>query len=234
MGDEALIQRGYYRATASRYDAMHGGEGHEHAFPFAFMAASLDHLGIASVLDVGAGTGHMVLALKRTRPGLRVVGVEPSPELREQGYLKGLTPADLIDGDARALAFEDGAFDLVCEFGALHHMAHPDRAVAEMLRVARRAIFISDCNNFGQGSFLARTAKQALNAARLWKLANFVKTGGKGYAISEGDGLAYSYSVFNDYRQIRKSCARVHLLNTAGRGKNLYRSATHVALLGVK
>lgn len=68
--------------------------------------------------------------------------------------------------------------------------------MSEMLRVAQKAIFISDANNFGQGRFLARTAKQALNALGLWKTVDFIKTKGKGYTISEGDGLAYSYSVF--------------------------------------
>jgi hypothetical protein len=103
-----------------------------------------------------------------------------------------------------------------------------------MLRVAKKAVFISDANNFGQGRLLARTLKQAINALGLWGLADLVKTGGKGYLCSEGDGLAYSYSVFSDYRQIKAACTRVHLLDTAGGGSNLYRSAAHVALLGIK
>ncbi len=31
-------------------------------------------------------------------------------------------------------------------------------------------------------------------AARLWPLVNFVKTKGKGYHYTEGDGVLYSYS----------------------------------------
>ena len=52
--------------------------------------------------------------------------------------------------------------------------------------------------------------------------------------ISEGDGLAYSYSVFNDYGQIRAQCSSVHLVNLLDAGVNPYRTATHVALLGIK
>ena len=232
--DATLIQRDYYRVTAARSDRMHGGDDHEHAFALAFMVSVIDFLRVKSVLDVGAGTGHMVLHLKRTRPDLRVMGIEPSPELREEGYRKGLASTELVDGDAQDLKLPDGAFDFVCEFGVLHHLPAPHRAVAEMLRVAGRAIFISDANNFGQGSSIDRAAKQALNAVRLWPLANFIKTGGKGYTITEGDGVSYSYSVFNDYAQIKKKCATVHVLNTNGDGRNLYRSASHVALLGVK
>lgn len=232
--DAAHIQREYYRATATQYDRMHGGDGHEHAFALALMGSMIDFLRIKSVLDVGAGTGHMVSHLKRTRPDLRVLGIEPSPELREEGYRKGLSSAELVDGDAQALRLHDSEFDLVCEFGVLHHLPAPGKAVTEMLRVAARAIFISDANNFGQGSPITRAMKQALNALRLWPVANFIKTGGKGYTITEGDGLSYSYSVFNDYAQIREKCTAVHVLNTGGDGRNPYRAAPHVALLGIK
>jgi hypothetical protein len=103
-----------------------------------------------------------------------------------------------------------------------------------MLRVASKAVFISDGNNFGQGSPPQRMIKQALRAAGLWKAFDYVKTRGKGYLISEGDGLYYSYSVFTDYPQIARSCSRVHLLNTRPSGPNLSRSAPQVALLGIK
>ena len=108
------------------------------------------------------------------------------------------------------------------------------RVVGEMLRVARTAILISDRNNFGQGTPWVRAIKQAINAAGLWPLANFVKTRGKGYSITEGDGLAYSYSVFSDYDQIRAACKSVHVLNTLDAGVNPYRTAPHIALLGIK
>ena len=68
----------------------------------------------------------------------------------------------------------------------------------------------------------------------LWPFADMIKTKGQGYTLSEGDGLAYSYSVFSDYRQIARTCQSVHLLNTMDGGPNLYRTAAHVALLGVK
>jgi ubiquinone/menaquinone biosynthesis C-methylase UbiE len=162
------------------------------------------------------------------------LGIEPSPELRKVGHSKGLRETQLIDGDAMNLAFSDNSFDLVSEFGALHHIPNPSKAVSEMLRVARRAIFISDSNNFGQGGKLSRLFKQAINATGLWHFADLVKTRGKGYTVSEGDGLAYSYSVFNNYKRIADKCESVHMLNTLNAGPNLYRTASQVALLGVK
>ena len=232
--DEVRIQRAYYAETAHRYDSAHVHQDDEHSFALRFMISAMEQLGIQSVLDVGSGTGRGLLMLKRAMPDIVAVGVEPSSELRKVGYANGLTETQLIDGDAMALAFGNGSFDLVCEFGALHHIPKPAKAVAEMLRVARKAIFISDCNNFGQGSTLGRFFKQAANAVGLWPMANFFKTKGKGYTISEGDGLFYSYSVFNNYEQIRQACQTINLLSTTDSGPNVYRTSTHAALLGVK
>jgi SAM-dependent methyltransferase len=155
-------------------------------------------------------------------------------ELREAGYARGLAPADLVAGDALALPFPNGAFDVVCAFGVLHHVKTPDRAVDEMLRVARLAIFVSDSNNFGQGGSMVRLLKQGLNAVGLWPVVNWLKTRGRGYSLTDGDGLAYSYSVFNSYPRIRRGCRLVHCMNTRLAGPNLYRTATHVAVMGIK
>jgi ubiquinone/menaquinone biosynthesis C-methylase UbiE len=162
------------------------------------------------------------------------LGVEPVDELREVAYAKGVAREELVPGDGRSLPYADGSHDVVCAFGVLHHVEDHERVVREMLRIARKAIFVSDSNNFGQGGRLARTAKQALNALRLWPLADFVKTRGKGYTITEGDGLAYSYSVFSDYPVIRAHCKAVHVVNTLDAGVHPYRTASHVAVLGVK
>jgi ubiquinone/menaquinone biosynthesis C-methylase UbiE len=231
---EVASQRAYYARTSAQYDDMHVHGGGEHDFALAFLLSMISHLGVHSVLDIGSGTGRALLRIKRAYPDLPAVGVEPSAELRAIGHSKGLSEKELIDGDAQQLDYSDGTFDLVCEFGALHHIPDPDQAVSEMLRVASKAIFISDSNNFGQGGFLSRTTKQILRSLRLWPIADFVKTRGKGYLISEGDGLAYSYSVFDNYSQIAAGCRSVHVVNTVPSGANAYRSASHVALLGLK
>jgi len=197
MSKEVETQRAYYAETASHYDEMHLHGDDEHSFALRFMVSTLESLGIRSVLDIGSGTGRVLLNIKADAPNISALGVEPSAELRQIGHAKGLSETELIDGDAMNLAFADGEFDLVCEFAVLHHVPVPAKAVSEMLRVARKAVFISDSNNFGHGSGKARMLKQALNAMGLWQLAYKIRTGGNGYLISEGDGLAYSYSVFD-------------------------------------
>lgn len=230
---ETETQRKYYAETAMRYDEMHLDDD-EHTFALSFMLSMLDRLKVRSVLDIGSGTGRAPLFIKQRRPDIRIVGIEPVEELRKLGYQNGLTESELIAGDATRLDFANEEFDLVCEFGMLHHIKHPEKAVAEMLRVAKTAIFISDSNNFGQGSIFSRLSKQTINFFCLWKLVDYIKTRGKGYTISKDDGLGYSYSVFNNYNQIKKVCKCIHILNTKDGGINPYRTASHVSLLGMK
>lgn len=231
---EVSLQRQYYASTASEYDAMHLSADHEHDFALSFLVGMLDYVEANSLLDVGAGTGRTLMHLRRCRPSMRVCGVEPSAELRAVAHLKGIDTDQIIDGDAMALPFEDGAFDVVSEFAVLHHLRDPSSALSEMLRVARRAIFVSDSNNFGQGRPMARGLKQALHMFRLWPFANYLKTRGKGYQVTPGDGLAYSYSVFSDFGRLKRQCRSIHVINTVPAGMNPYRTAGHVALLAIK
>ena len=227
------IQRNYYVETSHKYDEIHKHDRDEHGLAFAYMTAMIDFFGIGSVLDVGSGTGFALLKLKEKMPHIKAIGVEKSAAQRAVGHSKGLTVAELVDGDAMRLAFADDLFDLVCEFGALHHMPRPELAIAEMLRIARKAIFVCDGNNFGQGGKFSRFLKQTINALGLWPAANLIKTKGQGYTLSDGDGVMYSYSVFTNYRQISECCRAIHVLNVATSSPNLYRTAPHVALLGI-
>jgi SAM-dependent methyltransferase len=231
---EEKLQRSYYAATAAQYDRWHLCESDEHFFALAVLVGLFDYLQIRSVLDVGSGTGRAIAYIKGRRPDIVLEGIEPVAELREVAYRQGLTGAELKAGDASALDFPAGAFDLVCAFGVLHHVRDSGAVLEEMLRVAGKAIFVSDCNNFAIGSLGKRSLKQVLNGLRLWKVADFLKTRGRRYTFSDGDGVAYSYSVFSDYRRIRDRCRAVHVFNTTNAGVNPYRTASHVALLGLK
>ena len=233
--DQYELQRKFYNSTAHEYDQIHNDQtDDEHAFAFAWMLGLIDMFEIKSILDIGCGTGKDIKKIMELRPDIKIIGIEPSEKMREIGYQKKINRESLIDGDAMSLTFDDGQFDLVCVFGALHHIPSPRKAVSEMLRVSKKGIFISDCNNFGRGSFISRSAKQIINKLGLWKIFFKLKNKGKRYATSLGNGPAYSYSVFNDYNFIKKICKKVHLLNTQDSGHNLYKTASHVALFGLK
>jgi ubiquinone/menaquinone biosynthesis C-methylase UbiE len=195
------LQAAYYTQTAFQYDQMHTADPRdEHYAALQIIHAMSDLLGLRTLLDVGAGTGRAVLFFRERGRSIR--GVEPIRALIDQAVAKGLPEGEIVCGDGQSLPFEDQSFDAVLECGVLHHVADPSRVVREMMRVAKKAIFLSDSNRFGQGGALARLTKLALYQTRLWGVARYIQTRGKRYTISDGDGLAYSYSIYDSYAQL--------------------------------
>jgi ubiquinone/menaquinone biosynthesis C-methylase UbiE len=96
----------------------------------------------SNVLDVGCGNGPELEYLARmVGPRGRVVGLDPSTALiadAEARGLAGLGPIELEVGDAHSLPFEDAAFDACRADRTLQHLAQPDLALGEMVRVTRR------------------------------------------------------------------------------------------------
>jgi len=207
------IQRKYYTDTAARYDSMHDHEGATDTSVTRYVFALLRMLEARSVLDVGTATGRGLRAFKHALPDLFVCGVEPVDALIRKGVQDGNTAdISIIRGSGAALPFPNRSFDVVCEFAALHHVADPNAIVTEMMRVARKAVIICDGNRFGQGPLAARLLKLALYKTGLWKVFDYLRTGGKGYRITEGDGLAYSYSVYDSFDLIAQWTTRIILI----------------------
>lgn len=205
------IQRTYYERTADKYDSIHLQAGAEHETACRFISALLPLIGAKTVLDIGCGTGRAVEFLRQHHPTLTIHGIEPVEALLQVARKK-LGHDGLVRGDGRHLPYGDRAYDVVIETGILHHVKRPEVVVKEMERVANRAIFISDHNIFGQGTVPARMTKWALYKCGLWTLAKLILTKGKGYHISEGDGLAYSYSVYFQYPMLRAWAARTFVI----------------------
>jgi ubiquinone/menaquinone biosynthesis C-methylase UbiE len=209
----AEIQRQYYSETAACYEQMHAHEGAGDPFSTRLLHAIVRMVDAQSVLDVGAGTGLTLRELKDAIPHLSVCGIEPVRALIEQSAQHiPAAPGPIFQARGEALPFRDASFDVVCEFAVLHHVPSPRAVVKEMLRVARKAVFISDSNRFGQGSPFKRIIKLLLFKSRLWGICNYLRTSGKGFLISEGDGVSYSYSVYDSFQQIARWADRLILI----------------------
>jgi ubiquinone/menaquinone biosynthesis C-methylase UbiE len=239
MTRETVLQHDYYASMATHYDAMHLSENDEHSVGLRYLSALFREFDLKSLLDVGTGTGRAIGYLRRANPAAFVVGIEPDSSLMSRARRKGeIDGARLASASGYRLPFGDASFDAVCQFGVLHHVRQPEIVVHEMLRVAKRAVFLSDSNRFGQGSIGVRLLKLLLARCRLWPVANFVKTHGTGYSISAGDGLSYSYSVFDSLDAVQGWADRVVLVPT---GQAAYHSwysplltSSHVLLCGVR
>lgn len=209
------IQRRYYADTAAEYDGMHELEGDNDPRILRLVRSLLHMVDAKSVLDVGAGTGRGVRHFMHSMPGVVVRGVEPVAERIQQAVqYKGVPANVIVQGVGESLPFEDRSFDAVYAFGMIHHLPKPNEVVREMIRVARKMVIIADGNRFGQGLWPLRLFKLALYKAGLWQVARFVRTGGKGYIFSQGDGVHFSYSVFDSLGPLEEWADHLMLIPT--------------------
>lgn len=85
-------------------------------------------------LDVGTGTGEV--ALRAARAGATVTAIDISESLLAQAQAKpGAEEIEWRLGDAQALPFEDGSFDVLVSNFAVIFAPSPKRAAAELGRV---------------------------------------------------------------------------------------------------
>jgi len=217
---------------------VHVSDNDEHSLAIKFMIAMIGLYGIKSVLDVGSGTGRAVKAL--IDAGIKVRGIEPVEELIAQGEANGIPAGTIMQGYGQDLPFPDDSFDAVCQFGTLHHVKEPGPVIDEMLRCSSKAVFLSDTNRYGRAGMLARLTKLFLFKTGLWKTFYFAWTRGKNCDISDCDGIAYSYSVYDSMDQISAWADRIILIPTKVEGKKITSwlhpllSSSHILLCAFK
>ena len=104
------------------------------------LAERIQHLlapfsGDERALDSGCGAGALSFALA---PHVReVIGVDASRELVAAGQGDAPENVTLVEGDAMALPFAVGEFDLSGCSRVLHHVHRPELVVSELARVTR-------------------------------------------------------------------------------------------------
>lgn len=91
------------------------------------------------VVDVGCGTGFLLLGAARRAS--QVVGVDVTPAMLAEAKRRvdeaGLTNVTLREATAEALPFADLRFDVALTRLTLHHLGDPGRVLSEIHRVLR-------------------------------------------------------------------------------------------------
>ena len=115
---------------------MHGFQG---ALDELFSRATPE-----SVLDVGCGEGVLTHRWAQRLGDRPVVGTDlDDPKLRAEWETRRRPNLEFCATPVQRLPFADDEFDLAAAIEVLEHVQDPERAVAEMARVARRHLLVS-------------------------------------------------------------------------------------------
>jgi ubiquinone/menaquinone biosynthesis C-methylase UbiE len=96
----------------------------------------------ATILDIGCGTGTLLVELARRNPDARVAGLDGDPDILQRAAGKARAAAvevELLNGMADSIPLENSSVDSVTSTLVFHHLS-PDakaRTLAEIRRVLR-------------------------------------------------------------------------------------------------
>jgi ubiquinone/menaquinone biosynthesis C-methylase UbiE len=127
--------RAYYDAFSAEYEAERGDNdpGGYHDLLDELETGFVERFAREKdVLEVGCGTGLLLLRMQRFAKSVR--GVDLSPGMLEKAKARGL---DVLVGSATELPFGNDNFDVTCSFKVLAHVPEIEKALDEMARVTR-------------------------------------------------------------------------------------------------
>lgn len=145
MNEDRYEGKEHARVTAydAWYDAPRGRWIGESEF---LLLRTMTGLGLAeSVLDVGCGTGWFTRRFAETTRG-EICGIDPDEAALAFAREHAVRGEAYEPGRGEELPFDDRSWDAVVSVAALCFMEDERRAVAEMVRVARRTVALGLLN----------------------------------------------------------------------------------------
>ncbi len=151
----------------------------------------VDGLEPKKVLEVGAGEGEILERLATRFPAASVQGIDlPDDDLAQEWARRGVT-AEF--GDATAMRFADGEFDLVLAIEVLEHIPQPEKALREMARVVTGTVVFSvpfepiwRAGNMARGRYIKQWGNTPGHVNH-WNRWSFAKLVGQFFDVQEVD-----------------------------------------------
>jgi len=106
---------------------------------------------LGHVLDIGCGTGALLVRLQETRSTIQLTGVDASAEMLKIARGRLSSNITLRQCWAEELPFDDSSFDTIASCNMFHFIRNPQVALEEMFRVLRPGgmLVITDwCDDF--------------------------------------------------------------------------------------
>ena len=137
-----------YSSTWSFRDNWFGDISRQYILPnyYRWTDAFLRDLSPSTVVELGAGDGEVTDIIRERRPAW-CAATTPSDvteagaeRLRAKGY------PTARQADACATPFADDEFDVAVAYDVMHHVADPAAMAREMVRIARRRVFLIEAN----------------------------------------------------------------------------------------
>ncbi len=105
--------------VSSRLYAFFSGLPEMRSF-YAYVINDLEASGAKRILDIGSGTGSIMLGLEAKRPGLALYAVEPSREMLGIARRRSHGLVHFAQGSSRHVPFR-GRFDMIFSTLSFHH-----------------------------------------------------------------------------------------------------------------
>lgn len=191
-------------------------------------------------LDVGCGSGHGLLALKKRYPSAALLGLDSAFAMAQaarrtlaapaQGFfarLRGAAAepiARVAVADAHALPLADSSVDLVWSNLALHWFEAPERAFAEWYRVARPGALV-EFSFFSVDTFveLRRLGARMMPFHDMHDIGDLLVAAGFAEPVMDTERLALSWAdpaaLLADLRALGGNALRQRFRGLLGRGQ---------------